>query len=274
MNKEESLAELRRFAHLSYRRNFLVRESRSRGATWSEIIEASGLAKQTVANILKSAPKEEPVQTTDTAQHFPHHSHFVHVARGSYGAEYTFREFTGQEPEPVEPNFPGTDDKAVYEEWRQRCDEIRAARRSWSLARYRVEMAPLFRMAAQKWPQVANAVATMREAYAALDSATVWEPAVKRLLDTQDAALKAMGDWDDTVARDIARTVDQQPSCVWDVSPSWRRSAQDAGFDSADWQVGTYYGDGYDDGPLSALESEIEKQKSRLREIRSYSRVD
>lgn len=273
MSKEESLAELRQYARWVSRRNPLVRKAHHDGATWSELVEASGLARQTIANILAAPqPEEDSVETT--AQHFPHHPHFLSVKPGSFENRYEFKPFSGREPEPVEPDYPGNDDndKSVYEEWRERCAEIRAARQEWQMARYHVDMEPLFQLAAKKWPKVAASLAAMREAYATLDDATRWEPAVKRLLDAQDAASEVMSDWDNTVAMDIARTWQQQPGHVWEMIPGWRRSARDMGYDSADWEVGTYYSDGYDDSPLGALESEIEKQRRRLREVASFSK--
>ncbi|WP_190824746.1 hypothetical protein [Saccharopolyspora pogona] len=272
--KEEILSELRNYARWVSRRDPLVREARRRGATWSEIVEASGLAKQTIANILKTAdPEEKAVQATDTAQYFPHHPHFVSVERGTYRNKFVFKPFTGREPEPVAPHHPGVFEGPVYEEWKQRRDELQAAGDLWAMARYRIDMEPLFQRGAKEWPRVVAAVKEMREAYAGLRSATAWDSAVMRLLDAQDAALQAMTDWDNSVGCEIARTEARQPGSVHD-GPGWRRLAQEMGFDSADWQVGTYYWSdrSWGDSPVDDLKSEIDQQKRRLREIASFSK--
>lgn len=52
MDKAESLAELRQYAQWVSRRDHLVRQARQDGSTWSEIIDASGLSRQTIAKIL------------------------------------------------------------------------------------------------------------------------------------------------------------------------------------------------------------------------------
>lgn len=300
--KTTALSRLTLWADETKRRDPLVCDAKRAGATHDEIVFASGLAKQTVANILKAAgltaealkQQERSMQTDTTtppafgtsARFFPHHPHFVAVKPtwldGRY--EYTFREFTGDEPRPENPAYPGyvpdeeqtAEDKARMREYHERMAEIDSADKAWQQARYRRQITPLAEAAVKARPPVDEALSAMTEAWEALDSAPVWPVAVKRLIDAQDKARTEMGRWVDGYAYPLAKAEGSQSHYIREHVADWRDIAEKVTGTRIGWDIGWYYkGDhhvgSYSSDPWGELDETIRKQRARLEEITRLS---
>lgn len=288
--KEQALARLRQYREWVERRDFLVCEAKRAGATYLEIMTASALAKGTVNTILAKAGLTGPQTSEDTvpattsgasSRYFPHHPHFLSATEDGGGrTRYQFRPFTGDEPEPVWPAAPkqSEEDEAMWAEYSERCREIDAAWKLLRGARYHKQVTPLVDAACKARPPVDEALREMDAAWSGLDSAQVWQVAVKRLLDAYDSARAAMQCWVHTFAEPLAVVESNQSEYVLEYVADWRSIARQLGHEEPQWDIGSYYkGDkhvraSYDPAPLDDLERTITKQRTKLEEIAKLSR--
>lgn len=280
--KKHHLQQLSRYRSWTGSRDELVCAAKRAGASYVEIITASGLSRGTVTTILSragltagQAPQEDTVLTTEP--YFPHHPHLIKT-RGQHDYKiYEFKPFTGNEDQPIEPPLPDNASEEVMREWLDRCSEYRAAHREWAIARYRARLKPLLLAAADYWPKVIDARHEMRKAFDALTTATVWETAVARLLAAQDHARAVMSTWADEFAFPIDELYGRQAEYVLDAAPHLHDAAVELGIHtSRDWLLGDYWRGDRDrlptyDSPVADLDAEIETQKRRLAEIAAYS---
>lgn len=301
--KDLSLARLRQYRDWSERRDLLVCDAKQFGATYAEIMAASGLAKGTVNSILDRAGltgdqtrHQESTMTTSTAavigiraRFFAHHPHFVDIKpMGGSSYNYTFRQFSGDEPEPERPDHPAyvpvedrtTEYEAQGQEWSERCTEMDVAHKLWEQARYRRQITPLVEAAIKARPPVDQALSTMQQAWEALDNALVWPVAVKQLLDAQDRARAALAQWVDTYAYPLAVAEGTQSYYIRENIANWGAIADELNDGRIGWEIGDYYagdrhvGAGYSDSPLDDLERTIEQQRAQLAEIAKYSKPE
>jgi hypothetical protein len=294
--KDAALALLREYRSWTERRDPLVCAAKRADASYSEIINAGGLARGTVNTILARAgltgplapAPEEPVPTTTRPRYFPHHPHFMSATKhGSSHAEYQFRAFTGDEPEPVYPEMPGPykaaaeqsdKDKAMWAEYTERVREIDTATLLWKEARYLKQITPLVDAACKARPAVDAALREMDEAWAALDNAPVWQVAVKRVLDAHDAAQVAMRRWVDEYAEPLAMVEGSLSVRVLEHVKPWQDIARQLGHDRPEWEIGWYYkgdrhgGASYDRAPMTELDRTITEQRAKLKEIAEFSK--
>lgn len=282
------LADLREYARKAAARDDLVCRARRAGASYADLITASGLSRGTVTSILTQAgltgphPTETETTVAPTQQlMFPHHPHFISARKNSpgRGTTYEFRPFTGAEPEPVDPVAgPIRDDltAAQREERWERSREIEAARDLWMAARYRLLATPLVKKAVAARPKVDEALAAMGKAWEALDTATVWPVAVKRLLAAHEIALAAMYTWVDNFAEPLAEFEGKQENYVQEQVSDWRGIARSLGYEP-NWDIGNYYagdrrvGPHYSNDPVRDLKEVIATQRATLDEVARFS---
>lgn len=218
---------------------------------------------------------------------FPHHTHFVGIEKWGLGHyNYGFREFSENEPKPEKPDCPAyvpdggrsADDEARLREWRERASEYEAAHKAWEQARYFRQVTPLVEAAINARPPVDEALAAMRSAWEALDTAAVWPVAVKHLLDAQGNARTALARWVDDYAYPLAKAEGEQSYYISERVADWQGiAAKINGGQDVAWEIGWYYaGDhhcraGYSSSPLVKLDETIQQQRARLAEIARYS---
>jgi hypothetical protein len=299
-SKEAAIARLRAWQAEIELRDPLVCAAKRAGCTYTEIMNASGLAKRTVNSILDRAgltgpqptASEAPVTTATAPRFFPHHPHFIKVETvtqfGSTGDYYTFKAFTGTEPEPTHPDFPGShksveeqtdDEKAMWAEFSERNREIDAAIKCWQEARYFRGVTPLVKAACKARQPVDEALAAMETAWTDLDNALVWPVAVKQVLDAHKNATDAMNRWVNDFAEPLAMFEGKQPFYVREHIADWRGVAEKLGY-KPQWDVGSYWaGDAhthasYDDSPLAELQRTIREQRAQLDEIAKFIKQD
>lgn len=267
----------------------------------TKIMETSGMAEPIAnSNVDKvgltgqqpTAQEEAPVTTATTPRFFPHHPHFVSVETvqrfGQTGENYTFRRFTGDEPEPTHPDWPSPhksveeqteDEKAMWAEFSERNREIDAAIRCWEEARYHRGVTPLVKAACKARPPVDEALAEMDAAWKGLDDAKVWPVAVKRVLNAHENARKAMTTWVYEYAEPLAVFEGRQSYYIREHVSNWRGIAEKLGYRTP-WGIGTYWkGDSYshasyDDSPIDDVALTIRTQRAELEEIARFIKPD
>ncbi|MFB7592350.1 hypothetical protein [Streptomyces sp. NPDC056169] len=151
----------------------------------------------------------------------------------AYGSlRYTFTPFTGLEPKPTEPNrcwehpnlaYKHLDEKAgrpiaaeaeyeLREIARHILDDVYSqARVEWKNARHVAQLKQVVKDASNLWKAHQQALRAVEAAFAYLrdpQAATEWQPAVSRLVDTQDTYLAAAIAFDQR-AREIAEVHEQ-----------------------------------------------------------------
>jgi hypothetical protein len=207
---------------------------------------------------------------------YSHHPHFVTAERALSGINFGFRPFTGDEPEPVAPSWDPWPALGTPEREAQMTQqaEFDCARDLWLMARYRRALRPLFEKAAPAWRTYAQATTALDTAWEALHSAPVWQVAVLRLLEAQDAALAAARTWEDHDLP-IAELASRQETRIREHRPSLSTLATEAGFaEATDWRFGCIYdpaSQDYEDGLVQHLTKQITRQRERLREIAKLS---
>lgn len=287
--RQAALATLRDYAHWFSQRDALVAAAQRAGASYNQIIEASGLSRGTVHSILTRAglvnqpPPEDPMAASPStpqgmsARFFPHHPHFVR--KDTSRNRYEFRAFTGDEPEPKFTEYVAWVDehgdaeaRARYEEYYERDSEFNAARSLWAKARYVRTVTPLVEAAVKARPPVDAALDALTAAWSALDTATVWPAAVKRVLEAQNKADTELSRWVFDYARPVAEVNSTHDCSDWDTIATKVNGGQ-----RVSWDVGycnEYHGETRSCVPpreLETLERTIREQKAQLAEIGRYS---
>ena len=276
---QSALSALRTWRTVTEDRDRLVRAAKSAGATWDQIIEASGLARGTVAGIL--SPKAAGGTGTVGAgprTRVEHHPHFGgYDPSGSPAEAYMFRPFSGLEEPPLAPDRLVGESDAAYAQRIDR-DEWRAAWRRWREAYLRLKArGPLTAMAA-RWADCTRTHAALTAAFDELVTGPdgQWRAGVNRLVEARRSALTAAASWDEAAAdllqlraRDpgLRELSDRAESLYGPVGSAdgpygdWGRAARDLGIDTSGWVVG----DGHP--CLDRVEGVIAVQDKRIDEI-------
>ncbi len=218
---------------------------------------------------------EDTMPASIIAEAYPHHPHFVSATPIGNRTEFTFRSFAGNEPEPTRPPYPEgafENDKPLYELYEQRRDEFEVAHRLWETARYEATVKPLIAALVAARPAVDEALQEMQDAWKGLDNALVWEVAVKRVLDSHDAARKVMHHWACKYARPLADVEDHQSYYIREHVANWRYLAEQMGH-KADYDIGSFWKDVYTDDPGDRVEEAITAHRKRLAEIAQFSGI-
>ena len=211
---------------------------------------------------------EEPHDDAPTAgpgQRY-HHPHFISAERQSWGGiRYGFREFTGDEPEPQDPEGLYEDDSLDWEQKRQVLLEYEAARDLWHQARFCRDATAAFCAATPGWQAYVRARSAMDAAFAEFRDTedTRWRAQVLRLGDAQDQAHRAAVGWDRTAAE--LRRLEHEHYLA--VSTGHELSlcevATRAGIDIDSWHLGSFYGV-YRDRLADQVSDAISQQEGRL----------
>jgi hypothetical protein len=164
--------------------------------------------------------------------HLP--TYLTKVEPHTYHIRYTFQPFTGQEPEPQEPDYKNIcdDPKLAHQHWDEQAgrsiadeaeyklreaarfllsDVYRQARIEWKNARHIAELKTVAKNTDQLWKAHNQAKRAVEAAFAYLrdpDAAKEWPAAVSRLVDAQDTYLSAAIAFDDR-AKEIAKVHDR-----------------------------------------------------------------
>lgn len=287
--KDIALERLRQYRGWAESRDPLVCAAKRAGATYTEIVTSSGLAKGTVNTILARAgltgPQtsnlENAMPTSTAARYYPHHSHFISATPRFGRVEYEFKPFTGDEPKPepprpmppyVAPEKRTAEQQAMADEFTERVAEYDVMKGAWREAVYRKQMTPLINAAYEARPAADAALREMDDAWAALDNAEVWPVAVKRVLDAHDAARTAMEQWMNQYAKPLA-TAESQFLQVSERLADWRGLAYGLGHDGR-LDVGWTYDGHYDASPMDEVNDKIAKQRQRLEEIAKFGKQE
>jgi hypothetical protein len=231
-------------------------------------------AKQAAVTPDPDQQEEEPVNATAAADLTPfHHPHFLDGRRDTeyrYGARYFFRlrPFTGCEPEPDMPD--GLWNQLSEDNYRLLRAEYRLAYELWAQARFRRDVTPMLRAAVPVWQEYERARNAMAAAFAAFweTSDIQWRAQILRLTDAHAQAVAAARNWDD-VAASLARA---QHEHLRDVGEEHELDLRDvaADLDISRWDIDTVdaYTSSWSPKPAAgAVREEIERQKSRLKEV-------
>ncbi|MER7048930.1 hypothetical protein [Streptomyces jumonjinensis] len=223
----------------------------------------------------RSGLAPSPVRSVPAPAARYHHPHFLQSRLGQWGAVvYSFRPFTGSEPEPQTP-IAAYEDRALD---REQLAEIRieygAARAMWSHARLRAQATPVLREAVPLWAAWEAAhtalTTTFRTFWETPDGR--WRAQLLRLGDAENAARDAARAWDQ-VAGKLAALADAQVSAAgYEHELELAAVAAEAGTDVSGWHVApaSEYGDGVwsTDTPLvHKVRTEIAAQRARLRDV-------
>jgi hypothetical protein len=223
--------------------------------------------------------------TSTTGHYFPSHPNIIRTSLSpgdqfKPGSRYQVEctPFTGDEPQPEPPMYADQlaaieqhpeAEQAIQAEYDQRVAEYEVTYKLWREARYRKELTPLITAAAEARSVVDAALRELDEAWAGLDTATVWQVAVKRVLDAHDAALTAMEQWTYIYAQPLAVAESTYPASM----AGWWSLAKQLGHE-AEWDIGYAFRGGYDPIPIDKLNSKIDSQRQQLAEIAKFTKQD
>jgi hypothetical protein len=207
-----------------------------------------------------------------------HHLHFISAEHKTWGTKYTFRGFTGSEPEPQSPEAAWKDDSLSWEERRLVDREYEAARCMWSQARFRRDAAPAITSAVSVWQAYARARSAMDAAFAAFweTGDGQWRAQILRLTDAHEEALRTAAEWD----RVADRLVRMQYEHFRYVGEGNELTLKDAGagigIDTTSWFIDFYYYGNQRDGDTltSKVREAISGHKDRLREVAELTPQD
>lgn len=282
-DKDSALSALRTWRTVTGDRDRLVRAAKLAGATWDQIIDASGLARGTIAGILApgSAKATGPAGTNADAvvEHHPHFGAYDPV--GFAGEAYMFRPFSGLEDPPLAPGRLAGETDAAYSRRVDR-DEWRAAWRRWREAYLRLKArGPLTAMAA-RWAECSKAHAEMAAAFDRLVTGPDdrWRANINMLLETRGVVRVAAAVWDED-ASNLLRLAATDPQLREPAERAeglygsiggaagfyrdWGKAARDLGIDTSDWVIDEVVDDGH--AYHDRIEREIAAQDSRIDEI-------
>lgn len=226
-----------------------------------------------------------PTPVPTSSRYFPSHPNLIRTTvisadpltpGGQYKIEHT--PFTGDEAEPARPPLEDKlaaikqhpeDEEAIQAEYDQRWAEAEALYPLWRRAYYLTRVTPLINAAFAARPVVDAALRELDEAWAGLDTAAVWPVAVKRVLDAQSAAIKAMEHWIYTYAKPLSEVESDNDDMLAD----WQAVARQLGYDPQ-FDIGWTYSGNYDASPMTDLDRKITGQRRRMTEIAQYSKQD
>lgn len=251
-----ALAALHRWAtEQATARPRLVAEAWAAGCTnVAELARTAGVSRDTIYADLTAAgidyqhrpPKEPTMSSTTIATGAAwHHPHFIAEQRYAQSVRYTFRPFTGDEPEPVIPDHVSAllhveqDHQAPDAPWQAYgpiADEVHVANTLWRAARYHRAVAGWAQTAVPVYQAYRRAIAAADAAYAALDETPdgQWRTALLRLVDARTTALDAARRLD--AASDELDALDEDvPERVLEQAKSFHEIARDLGVDLSGW---------------------------------------
>jgi hypothetical protein len=200
-----------------------------------------------------------------------HHPHFISAEHNTWGTKYTFRGFTGSEPEPQSPDAAWKDDSLSWEERRLVDREYEAARCMWSQAGFRRDAAAAITSAVPVWQAYARARSAMDAAFAAFweTGDGQWRAQILRLTDAHEQALRAARDWDDVADR-LARMQYEHFRYVGEGNELGLKDVgAGVGIDTTSWFIDFYYysNERHGDTLASKVREAIDGHKDRLREV-------
>ncbi|WP_327359834.1 hypothetical protein [Streptomyces sp. NBC_01304] len=276
--KTQALNDLRTWRSWTDRRDPLIYAAHISGASLSEIHEASGVAKNTARTAI--AAQEEAMTTATDALAKYHHPNFISVEPGRFQGEFrfTWKPFTGREPEPARPDA-SYEDESLSSEDRDRLNmEYRAAEEMWGIARFHLKARPQVTTMAPLWTTYQTAQTAMTEAFEALLSTTdnTWRAQVMKLTDLHRTALAAAEKWDQA-AEELALIHKEYSEAV---GPDKDRRVEDLISDyntpTQGWKVDWYstyeipsypWNQEFQTPTVKTVTEEIEQQKTRIREV-------
>ena len=266
-------------------RDPLVRAARRAGATIAEIMEASGLAKNTVRSALAEA---EPAATEDTMTTTVdpitryRHPHLVDARPGPRTNEttYTMRPFTGYEPRPEMPRDPWHDQDLTHEDRLRLAREYDALDLAWAKAVFKLKLRPVLADAAQRWREYADARRAMDELFAAFADLQdgKWKSQTLRLAEAHRRARAAAQRFDE-IGEQLAVLEREHLTLVGErEAMTTADAASELGVDARDWYLSwleDYQPAGYQRDFLTPLTrrlaQDIEAQQEQLREVDGLS---
>jgi hypothetical protein len=279
-DKDSALSALRTWRAITADRDRLVHAAKLAGATWDQIIDASGLARGTVAGILapKTAGQSGPTRT-NTGAPVEHHPHFGGYDPVGVATEaYMFRPFSGLEDPPLLPDRSPGESDAAYAQRVDR-DEWRVAWTRWRDAHLRLKARdPLLAMAT-RWTETAKSHADMSAAFDRLVTGPdgQWRANINTLVDARGSALVAAAAWDEAVAdllqlrandpklrelNDRAMSTYGPAGSAAEPYRDWSNAARELGIDTSGWVV-----DEAEHACRGRVEGEIALQDKRISEI-------
>jgi hypothetical protein len=205
-----------------------------------------------------------------------HHPHLVCAGPGRREGEtqYTWKPFTGREPEPrlpVDAEELLADDGMSYAQYRVLENEYHSARVMWSRARFTEQARARAVKAAPVWEAYAERRGEMDALFAAFRETAdgKWRAQIMRLTEAHRAARAAAVAWDEE-CRALAELVHEHQQAAG-YSEALRLDEVVPDLDIRAWQVSSheeYQEYGWHSCLLaSGVEEAIEEQRERLREI-------
>jgi hypothetical protein len=199
-----------------------------------------------------------------------HHPHFVSVTPGAAGQqEFTFRDFTGREPQP-ELTDGAWDETITAEDRELLWAEYRRAYELWATARFQdkgraqvLTMSPLRRA-------YNVAVDNMTAAFKSLEStdSASWRAQVMRVTRLHDAALEAAQEWDAAGATLAALHKEYAQAVGAHTSVRLEDLISGFGINTTDWEVhrSTAYGTGVTPA-VAKVTNQVEQQEEQIRRV-------
>lgn len=285
--KAHARDQLRTWRETYRERDQLVRAAKQVGCTWDEIESDSGLSSKTINRILSAAgltgkqpdPQENPPMppTVNSAKYYPHHPHFIGATKEGFGVKYTFRAFTGTEPEPQRPERtegiyerPDNDEQRI--EYLQRLDEIDAMWQRWRVAKFTRDITPHLKDAPAAWNAYLAAREQLDQAWAALDNPPHSYPvSIKAVLDAQQKLRDAAATWEYDHAEPIARVQSTVSETIMEKGAYWTEAATTLGISTDGWQIGSIWSNSYSPAVFNAVNTLIDNQLRRLKEVAALS---
>ncbi|MFB7858727.1 hypothetical protein [Rhodococcus qingshengii] len=198
-DRQAAIAALRDWKDNDDRRNAVVYQAHLAGLSLSEIHAECGLAINTIRSAISSEREKNMPNENDPLASY-HHPHFVSVKPGPWLGEfqYTFKPFTGEEPQPTAPAIT-TDANISRDDLKALRKEYRAATESWAQARFHKKARPVVTTVLPGvWDAYASAMSKLEQAFLDLQNAGegLWHSRVMALTFLRDAVVSAACDWD------------------------------------------------------------------------------
>ena len=221
--KHLALQRLRRWREEYDLRDELVRAARRHESTIAEIMDASGLAKNTVRAAL-----QEPEDTEMSTSADLHHPHFIsHIEeKNMWGTSsvtgFKIKPFTGLEQDPCDWYADQPRTQRTADLWK----EVSALSDAWERAKTVREAGPLLRALSQEWEATQAALDGLTAAFDKLleTPAEMWPGQLIRLDAAQEAATTAARRWDQAMIEFVKlagyNVSEIAAECGYDVS-SW-----------------------------------------------------
>lgn len=275
-SKQTALDNLRTWRGWFDRRDPLIYAAHLAGASLTEIRDASGVAINTARSAITA--QEATVQTATDPHAKYHHPHFVSVERTRTGGwKFTFKAFTGQEPEPEAPQAIHRDDTVPHEQKSVLFREYDVAKEMWGTARFHLRARPLVPEIAPLWDAYQQARTAMNAAFDSLMSTSdnTWRAQVMKLTSLHREAREAADTWDQAAKR-LAAVYEEYLRDVG-MARAEPMSFIFSGYDidTTDWNLETvkdyeqlswHYGE-FLTPSVRAIAKEIDQQKTRIREV-------